>query len=308
MPICGHHPGQGAEAQTVDSSHDDLEQGKKKKGGGDTISEDKILHVVDMTPFLKSRIKVKVERVGQIKYVNKSTFTGTALECILADQSGQIKISAFSKEGGGEVKEMNSKLREGSVYWVSGATLRPVGNTKFNTTSHQYEIIWDKSIMIESPTEDTVMNLPYKLLTLSKVEESESGCILDVIGLVKEVGQCSTVESCSKTKTFVLRKVLLQDKSGTATLDLWDNKAEEFSVVPGQVLAVRRGQVQVFQGNKSLSITFTGSYEVQPTRVDGVLELVSWGKESHAASLPASVEGKPLPFEAGTSGSSPCPD
>ena len=237
---------------------------------------EQIRDVADITPFSKYTVKVKVERQGRIRRVNKSSFCGKVLECTLADTSSQVKMSAYSREGEGNVEQMQQQLREGCVYYVSGATVKPVRDDMFNKTGHFYELVWDQFTKVEGPLEGEEINLPYKLQALSKVDGSDVGCLLDVVAFVREVGPCTVVPSILKNKQFMMRKVLIEDSSGTAVLDLWDDTAMQFSVPCGKVLAVRRGQVQQHDGKKSLSIKFTGSIEVEPTSVSMVSELVSW--------------------------------
>ena len=237
--------------------------------------------MADLSPYSTFKVKIKVELVGNVKQIEKKTYQGRVLNCILSDGSGQIKLSAFSREGESNVEEMQEQLKEGSVYLVSGSKVKLVNETKYNRTGHMFEMIWTNKTKVE-PLPGEKMHLPYNVQPLSKVAVSKEGCILDVIGVVKEVKPCTTTPSRCKVKLYHLSEVVLEDSSGTAVLNLWESKATDLPDIYGKVLAVRRGQVQEHEGKKSLSIMFTGSYEVEPASVGGVLQLV----KQYQGSLP----------------------
>ena len=229
--------------------------------------------VADISSYSNFKVKIKVELVGNVKEIKTKTYQGRVLNCILSDASGQIKLSAFSREGESNVEQVQEQLKEGSVYLVSGSKVKMVNDTKYNRTGHMFQMIWTKKTMVE-PLPGEKMFLPYNVQPLSRVADSKEGCLLDVIGVVMEVKPCITAPSRTKDKMYHLCEIVLKDSSGSAVLNLWESKAIEVPDICGRVLAVRRGQVQEHEGKKSLSIMFTGSYEVEPASVTGVVELI----------------------------------
>ena len=261
----------------------DQKQVVKTDDLGKNLKEKVCRNVVDIMPYWNSSLRVKVERMGAIRMIKKRDFCGTVLECTLADSSGQVKLSAFSQEGEEHVNQMQEKLCEGSVYIISGASVQPVKDYRFNSTGHFYELVWGVNTTLEGPLEGEDIVLLYKLQPLSKVAESEPGCLLDVLGVVSDVGPCTLVLTNKTNKHLQMRKVKIEDSSGSAILDLWGTKATGFTTLCGKVLAVRRGQVQLHEGKKSLSFMFTGSLEVEPSSVKEVSQLVSWARQKQLA-------------------------
>ena len=259
-----------------------------KQNEGKKTDDENIHQVADISPYYTYKVKITVELVGNIRQIKKNSFQGRVLNCILSDGSGQIKLSAFSREGESNVEEMQEQLKEGSVYILSGAKVKVVSDTKYNRTGHMFEMVWTNKTKVELlPGEE--IHLPYNVQPLSQVAVSQEGCLLDVIGVVKEVKPCTTTPSRSKNKLYHLCEVVLEDSSGTAVLNLWESKAIELPDINGKVLAVRRGQVQEHEGKRSLSIMFTGSYEVEPALVAGVLELVKQYQGSLSEQQPLNI-------------------
>ena len=115
-------------------------------------------HVADITPYTnKYTVKVRVEQRGQARKVNTRNFSGSVLDCILSDSSGSIKLTAWSKEGQEDVARMEEQLKEGQVYLVTGAQVKPVQNTRYNSTGHHYELTWSRLTKVQGPLRGEVV-------------------------------------------------------------------------------------------------------------------------------------------------------
>ena len=73
----------------------------------------------------------------EVRNINTRNFSGRVLDCVLTDQSGQIKLTAWEREGQKDVSVMQEQLQDGSTYLVSGAQVKPVGNAKYNKGSSE---------------------------------------------------------------------------------------------------------------------------------------------------------------------------
>ena len=173
----GRHPEQEVEAEVEEALRQEEELEGRREEVVKRSKEDQIRPVADISPHAKYRIKVKVERMGEVRTVQKKKLSGEVLECTVADSSGQVKVSAFNQDGGNFVQQMSEKLKEGSVYYLSGAALKPVIDIRFNKTGHNYEMFWGKFTEVEGPLEEE------DIQSLNKVEAAEVGCLLDVIGV-----------------------------------------------------------------------------------------------------------------------------
>ena len=87
---------------------------------------------------------MKVEKIDQRRKINTARFSGSILECVLSDSSGQVKLTAWSREGDkqDDVAEMKDQLKKGVTYLVSGAVVKPVETILYNNTGHHYELTW----------------------------------------------------------------------------------------------------------------------------------------------------------------------
>ena len=210
------------------------------------------------------------------------------LDCVLTDASGQIKLTAWSKDGQDDVTKMEAALKEGGTYLVSGGKVKMVQNTAYNSTGHQYDLTWNQFTRVEGPLAGETVQLNYKFVPLAQVATLDEGAVVDVIGWVQDQGSASTFESRKSGREVTKREVVLADTTGTLVLTLWAEKAKEFKSA-GKVIAVRGAKVQEFQGVKNIQTSFGGSYEVEP-KVEGLAELVEWGqRQTPANANPGSV-------------------
>ena len=245
--------------------------------------------VASITPFSnKFTLKVRVEQMGSPRRLNTRNFSGSVLDCVLTDASGQIKLTAWSKDGQDDVTKMEAALKEGSTYLVSGGKVKMVQNTAYNSTGHQYDLTWNQFTRVEGPLAGETVQLNYKFVPLAQVASLDEGAVVDVIGWVQDQGSASTFESRKSGREVTKREVVLADTTGTLVLTLWAEKAKEFKSA-GKVIAVRGAKVQEFQGVKNIQTSFGGSYEVEP-KVEGLAELVEWGeRQTPANANPGSV-------------------
>ena len=245
--------------------------------------------VASITPFSnKFTLKVRVEQMGSPRRLNTRNFSGSVLDCVLTDASGQIKLTAWSKDGQDDVTKMEAALKEGGTYLVSGGKVKMVQNTAYNSTGHQYDLTWNQFTRVEGPLAGETVQLNYKFVPLAQVATLDEGAVVDVIGWVQDQGSASTFESRKSGREVTKREVVLADTTGTLVLTLWAEKAKDFKSA-GKVIAVRGAKVQEFQGVKNIQTSFGGSYEVEP-KVEGLAELVEWGqRQTPANANPGSV-------------------
>merc|ERR1719351_262440 len=111
------------------------------------------------------------------------------------DASGQIKLTAWSKDGQDDVAKMEAALKEGGTYLVSGGKVKMVQNTSYNSTGHQYDLTWNQFTRVEGPLAGETVQLNYKFVPLAQVASLDEGAVVDVIGWVQDQGSASTFES-----------------------------------------------------------------------------------------------------------------
>ena len=247
-------------------------EAKRGPGGPETHK------VADITPYTnKYRIKVKVVTMGKARNLNTRNFSGSVLDCVLTDGSGQIKLTAWSKDGQEDVRRMEEALEQGGTYMVTGPSVKPVQNTMYNQTGHHYELTWSRATEVTASVGGEAVQVAYQLVTLAEAAAREPGAVLDTLGWVKEAGTVTTGTSSRTGRDYTKRYVVLADSTGTLGLTLWGEQAKAFTE-QGRVVAVRGAKVEQFQSNTSIVLSWGGSYEVEPS-VPGVEELKAWGRE-----------------------------
>lgn len=87
---------------------------------------------------------------------------------------------------------------------------------------------------------------------------------IDAIGVLKEVGEVSTITSKTTSKDFQKRELTLADDSQTSVrLTIWGNQANSFDVPLESVIAFKGVKVSDF-GGRSLSLLSSGTMIVDP--------------------------------------------
>jgi replication factor A1 len=249
--------------------------------------------VADITPYTnKFTVKVLVERMGTPRKIETRNYSGSVLDCVLTDSSGQIKLTAWGRAGQPEsdTAKMESALRQGATYLVTGAKVGPVKETIYNTTGHHYELTWSNFTRVEGPLAGQPVQINYKLVPLAAVTEMEAGAVVDVAGWVRETGPCHTFTAKSSGREVTKREVVLADSTAALTLTLWAKEAEAWTA-QGRVVALRGAKLEEFQGMKKLKLGFESSFEVEPVRVPGVAELVAWAEQQGPALQAPGGEG-----------------
>lgn len=254
--------------------------------------------VAALNPYInKYVIKVRVSKKSAVKQIATSRWSGSVADCLLSDSSGDIKLTGFESQA----SSLDSLLEAGSTYTVSGAKIQPVRNPAYNTTGHQYELVWTQYTQVSGPLQSSPVAVNYKLVPISEISCLEKNQTCDVCAWVQDLG--TYVEFRSRAdKDLKKREILLTDDSeggSSIRLTLWGDQAKNFSAIH-QVLAVKGATVGEFNGVKNLSLGFSGSLEVEPAGVERVQQLVAWShhlQDSSFSQLSASQLPRTFPSD-----------
>ena len=98
---------------------------------------------------------------------------------------------------------------------------------------------------------------------------------IDIIGILKDVGEASQIVSKTTGKPYDKRELTLVDDTGySIRLTVWGSTATEFSVLPESVVAFKGVKVSDF-GGRSLSLLSSGSMTVDPD-IEEAHKLKGW--------------------------------
>lgn len=92
----------------------------------------------------------------------------------------------------------------------------------------------------------------------------EKDTTIDVIGVLKDIGEASQIVSKTTNKPYDKRELTLVDSTGfSVRLTVWGSTATNFTVLPESVVAFKGVKVSDF-GGRSLSLLSSGSMTVDP--------------------------------------------
>lgn len=216
----------------------------------------------------KWTIRARVTSKGDVRTWSNAKGEGSLFSCELLDSSGTDIRCTFFKEA---VDKFYNLLEVNKVYTFSGGRLK-VANMQYNTCKSQFEVTFDQNseIHLDNDTGEIQEQL-YEFTTLDALEHTEAGKSVDILAVVKQVGEPATLISKKSGQELTKCDLVLVDNTCTeVTLTVWGERATKatsmFANTP--VVAFRHVKVSDY-GGKSLSGSATGAVVVQPNIPEG---------------------------------------
>lgn len=117
---------------------------------------------------------------------------------------------------------------------------------------------------LQAEDQDSVPQVRFNFTTIGDLQSVEKDTTIDVIGVLKEVGQTSQITSKTTNKPYDKRDLTLVDNTGfSVRLTVWGNLATNFNTLPESVVAFKGVKVSDF-GGRSLSLLSSGTFTVDP--------------------------------------------
>ncbi|XP_028772143.1 replication protein A 70 kDa DNA-binding subunit A [Neltuma alba] len=224
----------------------------------------RIIPIAALNPYQgRWAIKARVTAKGDLRRYNNARGDGKVFSFDLLDSDGgEIRVTCFNAV----VDRFYNLIEVGKVYLISKGSLKPA-QKNFNHLKNDWEIFLDSNSSVElCPDEDaSIPRQQFSFRPISDIENTESNCILDVIGVVTLVNP--SVPILRKNGMETQRRILnVKDMSGKSVeLTLWGDfcnregqKLQE--MVDGgffPVLAVKSGRVNDFSGKSIGTISST---------------------------------------------------
>eukprot|EP00003_Mantamonas_plastica_P022780 TRINITY_DN3945_c0_g1_i2.p1 TRINITY_DN3945_c0_g1~~TRINITY_DN3945_c0_g1_i2.p1 ORF type:complete len:551 (-),score=202.83 TRINITY_DN3945_c0_g1_i2:80-1732(-) len=205
-------------------------------------------------------IKARVTAKGDIRRWNNARGEGKLFSVELLDeQGGEIKATMFNEA----VDKFYDLFKQESVYLISKGTLKPA-NRQYNTLNNDYELSLDGNSLIQEVQDDgKIEKVQFQFVTIDKLPEAAANSTVDVIGVIKSVGDSVSIQT-KKGTTLSKRDVSLIDTTANVvSLTTWGNTADTFEGAEGQVLAVKGAKVSDFNG-VSLSVWSSANLHLMP--------------------------------------------
>ena len=202
-------------------------------------------------------IKARVTSKSEMRSWSNAKGEGTLFSVELLDSSGIDIKAVFFKEAADRFFPL---LQENNVYTFSGGRIK-VANVQWNKCKSSHELTFDQNSEIHL-VDDTgdIQSQIYAFVKIADIENTAENTTLDIVGVVKRVGEPATIMSKRSGKELTKCDLTVADDSGAEiNVTVWGAKANrapsEFAQTP--IVAFRRLRVSDY-GGKSLSTTGDG--------------------------------------------------
>src|SRR5690606_29613262 len=134
------------------------------------------------------------------------------------------------------------RFEVGKVYLIGKGTVK-MANAKYApqassaSTASPYEMQLEKtsyaSLVTDSSSDSSIPLVKYAFVPIKQAASLENNSIIDVIGVLKESSEASTIKSKTTQKQLVKRDITIVDLSQCSIkITLWGEVAESFKVDP----------------------------------------------------------------------------
>ncbi len=178
----------------------------------------------------------------------------------LLDESGEIKATGFNEQ----CDAFYDLLQEGQVYYISTCKVN-FAKKQFSNLPNDYELTFERETVIEkAEDQSSVPQVRFSFVTISELQSIEKDATVDVVGVLKDVGEVSQIIAKSTQKPYDKRELTLVDDSQfSVRLTIWGKTATTFSAQPESVVAFKGVKVSDF-GGRSLSLLNSGTMAIDP--------------------------------------------
>lgn len=238
-------------------------------------SNERITLLEHISPYQSDwTVKVRVTSKSDIrKFTSRNDKAGQLFSVCLVDQSSEIKCVAF----GDAVTKFHPIFEQGKAYIISNGVVK-VANKKFNgNIQHDYEIHLNTNSVVTPCFEDTsaLPSVRYNFVPIRQIAQYEKDQYIDVIGVVQNCGELSSITVKSTQTSLSKRDVTLLDTSMySVKVTLWGIQAEQANYTDNPVLAIKSARVSDFNG-KGLSTVNNSVITTNPD-IPESFELCGW--------------------------------
>lgn len=225
----------------------------------------------------KWTIKARCTSKGNIKNWHNRNGEGKLFSVNLLDDSGEIRATGFN-----DTCDMYYDLfQEGDVYYISSPCRVQIAKKQFTNLNNDYELTFEKGTLVEKVSrtlglskhglislqaedQSDVPQIRFNFITLGDLQSVEKDTTIDVIGMLRDIGETSEIVSKTTSKPYTKRELTLVDTSGfSVRLTIWGATAMNFSLSPESVIAFKGVKVSDFNG-RSLSLLSSGTITADP--------------------------------------------
>ncbi|KAI9374000.1 hypothetical protein BJX61DRAFT_500834 [Aspergillus egyptiacus] len=220
----------------------------------------------------KWTIKARCTSKSAIKTYHGRNGDGTLFNVNLLDDSGEIRATGFNEQ----CAALYDLFQEGSVYYISSPCRVQIAKKQFSNLNNDYELTFERDTLVEkAEDQNDVPQVRFNFTTIGDLQSVEKDTTIDVIGVLKEIGETTQIVSKTTKKPYDKRELTLVDNTGfSVRLTIWGTTAMNFGAAPESVVAFKGVKVSDF-GGRSLSLLSSGSVTVDPD-IEEAHKLKGW--------------------------------
>uniref|UniRef100_T1GRY7 Replication protein A subunit n=1 Tax=Megaselia scalaris TaxID=36166 RepID=T1GRY7_MEGSC len=195
--------------------------------------------IASLSPYNnKWVIKVRCMSKSQIRTWNNAKGEGKLFSMDFCDQSGEIRATAFRDD----VDKYYDLIKQDGVYLISKCTLK-AANKQFNHLKNDYEMTFGSETVIqpcEDDNDDSIPTVQYNFTPINRIAEMEDKSMVDICGVVKEIGEIVHITSKTTNKEFKKRELIVVDQSeASIALQIWGDDAVNLMVTFNPLLLLK---------------------------------------------------------------------
>lgn len=223
-----------------------------------------ILPICELSPYQpKWVIKARVTEKSTLRNFNSRGSDGKVFSAVLLDASGgDIRASFFNQAA----DKFFNMLDVGQCFTFSHGSMK-VANRQYNSTSHRYELTFDKDAIVEKCENDnTIETVKYSFVSTRTLQSKSLPCVVDICGIVTSF-QPSLPVTGKQGEVLTKREITVADDSATSiTVTLWGERAwqEDAKFDGNPVVALKSVAIKDWNGSRSGSLLQGGSIVFDP--------------------------------------------
>ncbi|KAF2115515.1 hypothetical protein BDV96DRAFT_493272 [Lophiotrema nucula] len=229
--------------------------------------------IESLSPYAhKWTIRARCTHKGEMKTWHNTRGEGKLFSVNLLDDTGEIRATGFNDQ----VDRLYELFQEGTVYYISAPCKVVIAKKQFSNLANDYELQFERDTEVEkAEDQDNAPQIRFNFTKIGDLNNVEKDSTIDTIGVLKEVGEISTITSKNTNKDFSKRDLTIADDTQTSVrLTIWGNTATGFNAPTESIIAFKGVKVSDF-GGRSLSLLSSGSMAIDPD-VDEAHKLRGW--------------------------------
>ncbi|KAG7390324.1 60S acidic ribosomal protein P1 [Phytophthora pseudosyringae] len=244
---------------------------------GPVVRQDPNIRLSDiqsLNPYAGGRwtIKARVTTRAPIKNWTNARGSGKLFSVDLLDAKGGEIRATFFNDG---VDKFYETLHPGGVFYLSGGKVK-MANRRFSSMDNDYEVTFDQhSDISPAPEDGQISQMQYSFKKIAEIENVPADSNVDVIGIVRDVGQVNEITSKAGKQLFKRDISLVDDSNAEIKCTMWNERAQQdCSSWLNQVVAIKGCRVSEYNG-RSIGTVMSSSFTVNPT-IPEAGHLVTW--------------------------------